>query len=567
MTKRLPITILLIVCSFIWCYPQTRSDDDHLREIIRKRGEAEVTVTLPGKTEMDILSKNVSISSVKDNIVHIFLSPLTVEWFISARKSYSIIESSDPKGIAGASSVKEAMEWESYPSLPQYDSIMRSFAVTFPALCRLDTIGASVRGRQILVLKISPDAGTDKDQPEVFYSSTMHGNETAGFVLMLRLADYLLNNYHTDSRIRNLLDNLEIWINPLANPDGTYNRGNEITTPVRHNANGYDLNRNFPDPVSQTGTMQKETRDMIRFMAERRFVLSANFHSGAEVVNYPWDRWEREHPDNNWFYDLSRRYADTVHTYSSPGYMIFLDNGITKGYDWYQVYGGRQDYVTWELQGREVTIEIDNTHLTPETDLATLWESNYRSMIGYIESALYGIHGHIRDSETGDPVPARITVNNHDFDNSYIFSDSITGRFTRLIEPGSWDITFSAEGYLDTVVTDIITFPDERYTLDVEMRSKINPADTIDHEKPLLYPNPGSGYIKAVLPEDLRGEVNIKIFSNTGMILSDYDTGTSGRMPLIIDVNKLSAGSYIIVFRNKGNGVAYRSRLIISGRF
>ena len=53
---------------------------------------------------------------------------------------------------------------------------------------------------------------------------------------MLRLADYLLKNYQTKHRVRNLVDNLEIWINPLANPDGTYRTGNIITSPTRYNA-------------------------------------------------------------------------------------------------------------------------------------------------------------------------------------------------------------------------------------------------------------------------------------------------------------------------------------------
>ncbi len=87
------------------------------------------------------------------------------------------------------------------------------------------------------------------------------------------------------------MDNLEIWINPLANPDGTYGLGNTISSPTRYNANGYDLNRNFPDPITPNTVKQKETLDMIRFMRKHKFVLSANFHSGSEVVNYPWDRW------------------------------------------------------------------------------------------------------------------------------------------------------------------------------------------------------------------------------------------------------------------------------------
>ena len=115
----------------------------------------------------------------------------------------------------------------------------------------------------------------------------MHGDETGGYILMLHLADYLLKNYLTSSRVKTLLDNLEIWINPLANPDGTYRNDNTINSPTRYNANGFDLNRNFPDPLNPNTFKQKETLDMIKFLRKHRFVLSANFHSGAEVVNYP----------------------------------------------------------------------------------------------------------------------------------------------------------------------------------------------------------------------------------------------------------------------------------------
>ena len=137
------------------------------------------------------------------------------------------------------------MNWQSYPTCSQYDSMMTEFAADYPSICKLDTIGTSVDGRLVLVLKISSDL-TSETKPQVFYSSTIHGDEPPGFVLMLRLADYLLSNYTSDPRVKNLVDNLGIWINPLANPDGTYTSGNTITSPTRYNADGVDLNRNFP---------------------------------------------------------------------------------------------------------------------------------------------------------------------------------------------------------------------------------------------------------------------------------------------------------------------------------
>jgi murein tripeptide amidase MpaA len=438
--KRFLIIVFLGVLSALKCESQNISLDEKLRQIIIHDGQAEVTIPYTDNKAIEILTANVSILSIKDKVVHISLSRLTVEWFILQKYDYHIVEKVSTKSIISALNVNQALQWDSYPTYTQYESIMQSFAAQYPALCHLDTIGTSVNGKLVLALKISDNAAVNEDEPRVFYSSTMHGDETGGFILMLHLADYLLKNYTVSNRVKNLVDNLEIWINPLANPDGTYGTGNDITNPTRYNANGYDLNRNFPDPITPytpQNIQQKETQAMIKFMRKHRFVLSANFHAGEEVVNYPWDRWlTKYHADDSWFKSISRAYADTVHAYSGPIYMSFLNNGITRGADWYLVYGGRQDFITSELQGREVTIELDEQFITPAAQLTLLWQNNWHSLLGYLENALYGIHGLVRNVSTHAPVPARVFIEGHDKDSSQVYSDSLTGSFERFLSPG-----------------------------------------------------------------------------------------------------------------------------------
>ena len=424
MTKRVIIILFLLKFLVANCFSQNPGNDDLLRETIRRYGQARVSIPFPGVRVISALSDKVSISSVRGKTVEIVVSPLAEEWFISQKYNYHIVENTDSKGIITSSDLKQAGEWESYPSYSQYDSIMQSFAANYPALCQLDTIGTSINGKLVLALKISDNADIDENEPETFYSSTIHGDETGGFIMMLHLADYLLKNYGNDPRVKNLVDNLEIWINPLANPDGTYRTGNTITFPIRGNANGYDLNRNFPDPETPNTVKQKETIDMMKFLREHKFVLSANFHSGNEVVNYPWDRWSFLHADDNWFYGISRKYADTVHLNSVTGYMNFMQNGVTNGYVWYKINGGRQDFVTWELQGREVTIELDDNFVTPAVNLISLWQYNWRSLLGYLENALNGIHGTVKDALTEAPVKAKVFINNHDKDSSHVYSRS-----------------------------------------------------------------------------------------------------------------------------------------------
>lgn len=530
--------------------------------MVKKYGQAEVMIPYPGLKALDYLTRHVSISSVKNKNVFISVSPATIEWFISGNFNYIISPRAEAKGAATATSINQAMEWQSYPTYPQYDSIMQYFAATYPTLCKLDTVGTSINGRLVLALKISDNVKINEDEPAVFYSSTMHGDELAGYVLMLRLADYLLKNYNFNTTVKNLVDNLEIWINPLANPDGTYTSGNTVTSPTRGNADGIDLNRNFPDPFTPNSVREKETIDMVKFMRKHRFLLSANFHSGDEVVNYPWDRWSRLHADDNWFNEISRSYADTAHNHSVTGYMTELDNGITNGYQWYWIYGGRQDFVTYELQGREVTIELDYTKITSGPQLELLWMYNYRSMLEYLENSLYGIHGIVRDAHTLQSIPAKIFIAGHDKDSSHIYSDTLSGRFVRLIYPGTWNITFSANGYKDTVVNDVIVTEHQRTDLFVEMKPITTIIDSANLDKAIMYPNPASNFIKFKLPDNIAGPVNIRIYNQTGIKVADYNTEET-----VIDLKGFSAGAYTVLFTNTVSRISCTGRFIITGRF
>ena len=337
---------------------------------VQKYGQAEVSIAYPGFEALSRLGRDFSISSCDGKKAVLWLSSLTDSLFISYNIPYSLLVRDDSKIVYTASSVAEAMQWKSYPTYKQYDSIMHILAKTYPDICTLDTIGFSIKGKVIYALKISDNPLSEEDEPKVLMSASIHGDELGGFVLMMRLAEKLASAGTSDQLISNLVNNIEIWISPLSNPDGTYNSGDTILYPNRGNSAGFDLNRNFPDPdVTYQVSRQKETTDMVAFLKKHHFALSASFHSGVEVVNYPWDRWTRLHPDNNWFYNISRHYADTAHLHAPSGYMTYLNNGVTNGAEWYVVNGGRQDYVTYSLGGREVTIEIDDTKATPATQL------------------------------------------------------------------------------------------------------------------------------------------------------------------------------------------------------
>ena len=563
MAGRILILLLLLVHFSSKSLSQSLNHDDSLRLILVRDGQAIVNVPFTDRKTLDFLTREVSVLDVRNKEIHVCLSPVTIEWFIRQRFPYTIIQRPAIKNFLSAADVKEAMEWDSYPSYTQYDSIMQGFVTDFPGLCRLDTIGTSINGRLILALKISDNPLIDEEEPEALYTSSMHGDETGGFILMLRLIDYLLKNYNLNDRVKNLVDNLEIWINPLANPDGTYRNGNIVSSPTRFNANGIDLNRNFPDPSVQGAPLQKENIDMIAFMRKHKFVISANFHSGAEVVNYPWDRWpSRFHADDSWFNRISREYADTVHIYSDSGYMDDLDNGVTRGSEWYVIYGGRQDFVTWELQGREVTIEIDNQYVTSPARLPLLWQYNWRSLLGYLENALFGIQGKVLNSESSVPVKAMIFINGHDKDSSHVYSENTSAGYVRLLSPGIWTLVFSSPGFYNEVISNIVVTEDYLTELNVTLTPIVSSIDTTNPETPVLYPNPARSMVMAVLPSDLTGTVNVRIYNSAGLLWGDYITEIDRGIPLKVDVQELPTGVYSIIFIKSSTKVSYRSRFI-----
>ncbi len=403
------------------------------------------------------LTRTISIDNVKGDTVFAYANSDQMIAFRKLGYKYTIIPKTtiNTKSITMATTVAQMANWDKYPTYSVYRGLMKKFEQDYPALCKLDSIGITPNGHQIYVVKLSNNVTIDEPEVETFYTSSMHGDEITGYPLMLRLIDSLLSSYATSPRIAAMLDNMAIYINPNANPDGTYNSGNNtVAGAIRENSTGYvDINRNFPDPKGGAHpdgySTQPETQIMMDFASARHFTLSANFHGGVELVNYPWDTWlssTKKHPDHNWFVNFSRQYADSAQANSPEGYFTDMNNGITHGGDWYVVEGGRQDYMNWWHHCREITIEISSTKLVSSESLPNFWNYNKEALLGYLESATQGFKGVITNSE-GEPIKAKVFIDGHDADSSHVYSSSTTGFYARPIEPGTWSVTYSALGY------------------------------------------------------------------------------------------------------------------------
>lgn len=435
-----------------------------------------IQFNIESRSEIEVVTKIVSIDNVKDLTVFAYATGEQLIELGNLGYSYTILPHPGTLYTPRMSPTKGEQVWNYYPTYGEYVDSMYQFESDYPDLCKTYDIGSSMAGRSILYVKISDNVNLEEDEPEVMYTSTIHGNETTGFVLMLRLIDYLLENYGTDSLVTRLVDSCEIWINPLANPDGTYMAGNHtVAGAVRNNLNNVDLNRNFPDPEDgpnpDNNEWQLENIVMMNFAAEHTFVISANLHGGAEVLNYPWDTWKRLHPDDQWYIDICRTYADSAQFFSPAGYLTDRNNGITNGYDWYTISGGRQDYMNYWHGCREITLEISDTKLLPEDSLDDYWDYNRISLLNYLENALYGIRGVVTSSSSGLPLLATIKIDAYDtdIDSSRIFTDPDVGDYYRMLPAGAYDMIINSPGYYPDTINSITVADEASVRVDVQL--------------------------------------------------------------------------------------------------
>jgi hypothetical protein len=278
---------------------------------------------------------------------------------------------------------KESAALADYPTAEATIKKMQDLQKKYPTLISLIEIGKTVEGRSLMFAKLTaPEKNGSKmaDRPEFKYVANMHGDEIVGRELMIKLIEDLASNYGKDTRITKIMDSVRIYIMPSMNPDGSMHK-------VRFNANGVDLNRSFPDfttsdNVNTAANREPEVAAMMNFQAQHKFKLSANFHGGSEVVNYPWDTTSVRHPLDSFLQTISLDYSKNVpYLYASTEFK----HGITNGSDWYEVDGGMQDWSYNWYKDIQVTIELSNTKWPSYSKVDGYYTSNRNGLLAYIE--------------------------------------------------------------------------------------------------------------------------------------------------------------------------------------
>lgn len=376
-----------------------------------------------------------------------------------------------PEPQEPAPAEKQGTVYHTYATMT---SALEELSTDYAEITRLVSLGQSVQGRELWALLITDNPTLEEDEPEFKYVSTMHGDEPVGTELCLYLAQHMLASYGEDTRITRLVDETAIWLVPCMNPDG-------LEAGTRRNALGEDLNRIFPafgldfvgtyfdgEPLDLAGR-PPEVQHIMNWTVANSFVLSANLHTGALVVNYPYDDdgvpsgVNAPTPDDALIQAISSSYASLNPPMAASAQ---FPGGITNGCAWYRVLSGMQDWHYRFVGDIETTIELSNIKRPSGNSLPTYWDQNREAMLAYLETVHWGVRGLVVDRATDEPLWARVSIEGI---AQPVFSDADVGDFHRLLLPGNYNLYFEVPGYIRYRVHGVVVDDDGATRQDVRL--------------------------------------------------------------------------------------------------
>jgi hypothetical protein len=368
------------------------------------------------------------------------------------------------------------LPFDHYYTVEEANDALDYIHSVIPDVSEIHTIGYSVEERPIKAIKITDNPGVEEVEPEVRLIGAHHGNEKISYMILFYFLQRLANEYNEaeSNDFKRLVNNTELWVVPMMNPDGVhYNH--------RRNANNVDLNRDYsymwageggsPYPFSQPETCA--IRDL---SLDNTFVVSHSHHSGATYINYIWNYEAMSYPpylvppNHDFIMELSYLYQEDS---SYP---------ITNGGDWYTTHGDCNDWSMGERGDLDDTIEISYSYAPPASQIVYYSQLNDDAQLQTLLMPLdYGFQGVVTDAETDEPLDAEVYCNNEEID-WFAFTDPAKGDYYWPVMPGTYSITASAEGYPSVDIDGIVVNEGSPTIVNIQMWHDTTDVDVTDFE-------------------------------------------------------------------------------------
>ena len=346
-----------------------------------------------------------------------------------------------------------------YHDLAAINGALQAAEAAYPGLAQVVDVaavygpGSSFEGRPLLALKISDNVAASEDEPRVLIASCHHAREIVTPEIALDIIGRLTGQYGVDPQITAIVDGYEIWVLPVANPDGldyvwtTNDQWRKNRSP-QGSVFGVDQNRNYDlgwsgscagstNPSSSTykgpaAGSEAETQSIVGLSLDRNFAKVLDFHSSGREVLLSYLCSPMPGLQEGWV--------------DAEGLALAA---LAAG------YGTREPSAEGEHQEWQLKVNTSYAYLV-ETQTSfqpayseALSEANlvWPLVLSFLSRAI-PLQGHVTDSLSGAPVSADITVSGIAWQlGESRRSEPGFGRYHLFLPPGTWQVSFSAPGY------------------------------------------------------------------------------------------------------------------------
>ena len=432
---------------------------------------------------------DVLYDSITDNSLELVVTPNEFNKFKSRGYNFEILSRGRPFYEIQKEKYGNPLLFPGYPDYSDIFEKMINTQLDYPSICKVfdltDTYDAppTYEDRHIFAMKISDNVEEDEDEPNFLMVSCHHAREIVTPVIALYAIEQLTKEYGNDPDITSAVDDYEIWIVPVWNPDG-YEYCYYVDNWWRKNRNppdGVDLNRNYPfgwssgcagstDPYSETykgsaPASEAETKTMIAFTNDRHFAKVIDYHSYGREVLYGYCC--HSHPFSSFFHSE----AVSLATVAGYGGSTRAPSAEGEHYEWQIFTNGSYANLM------ETHNEFQPSYASALAEAAQVWPGT----LWLLERPI-SVNGNIVDSITGEPIVTPINIVDVAFSNGEEFiNEPRFGRYHLFLPPGTYTLEFSYANYhTQTHEVTVTSTSEEILNVELERLNEAPLKPTID---------------------------------------------------------------------------------------
>ncbi len=294
----------------------------------------------------------------------------------------------------GAEEVRAEPEYHTYEEMI---SEIQKIAANHTSIVQVYNLTTTFEGRTVWAVKVSDDPQiNDSTEPDVLFMAGQKANSLISVEMAIYLLNYLTENYGWDRTISDLVDSREIWIIPMANPDGHayVMNDNEDWLKNWNGTFGVNLERNYGyhwgidahssnepgDPYYHGSApfSEAEIKAVRDLVLSQRFVFSLSFSSSnndGETITYPWG------------YNTSQTLDDALLSELASDMAMYSGYDVKQNSELFINHGNSDDWLYGNASVLPFTILAGSEDIPQESQIEGIAEENLLSCLYLLDIA------------------------------------------------------------------------------------------------------------------------------------------------------------------------------------